>query len=178
MALSTRKTNMIIADHKAERFDTQTALLKHYKIDRKTLVKILEGITTTNAHVVEAGVKYKNALNSLNNPVEKKAVENVVKIRTIADEIEDVVFEATLSNVKAVKNELKEENKEPTLYDRKTGQECLDKALITAGKASRHANSQVTVNTQTNVQNNTLELTEEEAQEKALALGVPLSALM
>jgi len=142
---------MIIADFKAGRFDTQSALLKHYKIDRKTLVKILEGISATNAHVVEAGVKYKNALNSLENPLEKKAVEIVVKERSIADQIEDEVFQATLSNVKAIRSEVKEENKELSLTDRKVGQETLDKALITAGKAARHANQQINVNTQNNI---------------------------
>jgi len=151
MALSTRRTNMIIADWKTGKFSSYYAISKHHKISQPKAKEILVNIPQSNTDIVEAGVAYEKAKNISNNLVEQKAIEIAVKERTISDQIEDVVFEATLSNVKAIKEEVREDNKELTLYDRKTGQEGLDKALVTAGKAQRFANSQVTVNTQNNL---------------------------
>lgn len=138
MALSTRKKNLIIADYKAGRFEKQTELLKHYKIDRKTLVKILEGISPTNTEIVDLGVAYESAKKSLKNPVEIKAIENVVKQRTIADDIEDLALSGTLANLRSVKAKIEKEEVE-TMQDHRHAQEVFDKALITAGKADRHA---------------------------------------
>jgi len=62
--------------------------------------------------------------------------------------------------------------------DLKNLAETVDKASVTLGINARHANSQVIVNNQNNLQQNTsIELTEEQAKKKALDLGVPLSAL-
>lgn len=132
---------MIIADHKAGRFETQKALLDHYKIDRKTLVKILEGISSTNTDIVELGVAYESAKKSLKNPVEIKAIENVVQQRTIADEIQDVVLSGTLANLRSAKSKIEREEVE-TMQEHRHAQELFDKALITAGKADRFAPKQ------------------------------------
>ena len=176
MALSTRKKNLIIADHKAGRFETQTALLKHYKIDRKTLVKVLEGISSTHAEIVEAGVVYESAKKSLKNPVEIKAIENVVKQRTIADDIKDEVLIGTLRNVKSISKKVESEQVE-SMQDHKHAQDAFDKALITAGAADRHApKSDTNIAVQTNVQNN-IELTEAQMQEELIKRGIPLDLI-
>lgn len=153
LALSTKKKNQIIADHKAGRFDTQTALLKHYKIDRKTLLKILGGISSTNKEIVELGVLYESAKRSLKSPVEIKAIENVVKQRTIADDIKDEVLSATLLNIKSVKKKIQSEEVE-SMQEHRHAQEMLDKALITAEIAPRFA-PKTDVNLVNAQQNNT-----------------------
>ena len=56
--------------------------------------------------------------------------------------------------------------------------EANDKLAVTLELAPRHANQQINVNTQNNIQTNTAVLSEDEAKKKALELGVPLSALM
>jgi len=152
MALSTKKKNLIIADHKAGRFDTQTALLKHYKIDRKTLLKILEGISSTNTDIVDLGVAYESAKKSLKNPVEIKAVENVVKQRTIADDIKDEALSATLLNIRSVKKKIQLEEVE-TMQEHRHAQETIDKALISAEVVPRFA-PKVEVNNTNAQQNN------------------------
>lgn len=80
MALSTRKKNIIIADWKTGNYKQKDMLLKH-KIDRKTLMKVIEGILPTNAQAVEVLHNAKMVENSLKNPHELKAVQNVVDNR-------------------------------------------------------------------------------------------------
>ena len=159
MAITTNKKNKIIADWKTGKFSSQTALAKHYKVDPKTVKKILEGISTSNAELVEVGAIYENAKKSLKNPVEIKAVEKAVEERTIADEIESIIFDGTLSNVKGVKKDV--ERDEMEIIDRKIAQETFDKALITVGKANRHAQPTKIDNTnaqQNNKTNNNLQV--------------------
>jgi len=142
MALSTRKRNMIIADWKTGKFDNPSQVAKHYKIDRKTAGKIIEGISQDNTAIVEAGAIYENAKKSLKNPVEITAIETAVKEMTVADEIHSIVLDGTLENIKAVKKALTINDSDKdnvSLFDRKLGQETFDKALITAGKAPRFA---------------------------------------
>jgi len=58
------------------------------------------------------------------------------------------------------------------------GSKVVTETGMNLGVIPRHANSQINVNTQNNLQQNTnIELTEEQAKKKALDLGVPLSAL-
>ena len=133
MAISTKKKNQIIADHKAGRFDTQQQLLKHYQVDRKTLVKILEGISSTNTDIVEAGIAYENAKKSLKNPVEEKAVEKAVdeKIKHM-----DFFKNATLKNASVM---MKKVDDKMAIHEHKAVQETLDKGMISMGLAERHA---------------------------------------
>lgn len=146
---------MIIADWKTGKFKNPSQLASHYKVDRKTVGKIIEGISQEHTAVVEAGAIYEKAKKSLKNPVEITAIEKAVEEMTIADEIESVVNEGTLINVRGVKEVLTEHKEQMNMYDRKTAQETLDKALITSGKASRHASQKtdISVNNQ-NIQNN------------------------
>ena len=96
MALTTNRKNKIIADHKAGRFKSNTALAKHYKVDPKTVKKITMGISQENAEAVEAGVIYENAKKSLKNPVEIKAIETAVKEKTKEERMRDIVLDNTL----------------------------------------------------------------------------------
>jgi len=90
-------------------------------------------------------------------------------------------IDKALSKTITIKEEGKEDREEEIEHsskDIKEYVEAIDKASITLGVNARHANSQVVVNTQNNLQQNTnIELTEEQAKKKALDLGVPLSAL-
>lgn len=137
MAISTNKKNKIIADWKTGKFKSKTSLAKHYKVDPKTVGKIIGELEPVNAELVEVGAMYENAKKSLKNPIEIKAVEKAVEERTIADEIEGIVFDGTLLNVIGIKKEV--ESADLEMQDRKYAQETLDKALITVGKAARFA---------------------------------------
>jgi len=65
-----------------------------------------------------------------------------------------------------------------TMNDIYQGSKVVTETGMNLGVIPRHANSQINVNTQNNLQQNTnIELTEEQAKKKALDLGVPLSAL-
>lgn len=90
-------------------------------------------------------------------------------------------IDKALSKTITIKEEGKEDREEEVEHsskDIKDYVEAIDKASITLGVNQRHSNSQVVVNNQNNVQQNTsIELTEEDAKKKALELGVPLSAL-
>jgi len=150
MALSTRKKNQIIADWKAGRFISYYAIAKHYQISNPTAKEILVNIPQSNTDIVEAGVTYEKAKKLNKNLIEVKAIEALVKERTIADEIQDIVLSGTLANLKSVKSKIEKEEVE-TMQDHRHAQELFDKALITAGKADRHA-PKIEVNTQNNQQ--------------------------
>lgn len=141
MALSTRKINQIKAEWKAGKYKTAYAVSKAHKIDTKTASKIIDGISQSNADIIEVCVVAENAKNSVKNPIERKVIEAMVKERTIADEIEDSVLDGTLMNVKSVNRKLQSEEVE-NMQDHRHAQVTLDQALITAGKANRHAPKQ------------------------------------
>lgn len=144
MAITTNKKNKIIAEWKAGRYKSAYAIAKAHGISDKTAMKIIDGTSQSNADIVDVCVKAEHAINSVRNPIEKRAIEQLVKERSIADQIESIVMDGTLANVKKIKEEIEGENK-VSLYDRKTAQEAFDKALITAGKAQRFATQQINV---------------------------------
>lgn len=151
MALSTRKVNQIKAEWKAGKYKSAYAIGKVHGIDRKTAEKIIEGISQSNADIVDICVIAENAKNSLKNPVEKKVIEAMVRDRTIADDIKDCALETTLLNIRSVKKKLELEQVK-TMQEHRHAQETIDKALISSGNADRHAKSgDVNVNSQTNV---------------------------
>ena len=156
MALSTRKKNQIIADWKTGKFSSYYAVAKHYKISQPKAKEILVGIPHSNADIVEVGVVYEKAKKISKNLVEQKAIENAVKERTIADEIEGIIFDGTLDNMKGTAEDVK--RKDIELSDRKIAQETFDKGLITVGKAARHAPKTEITNTNA-TQNNTKRVT-------------------
>lgn len=95
MALSTRKQNIIIADWKTGKYKNPNALAKAHKIDRKTALKLVDGISTENASTVEAGVKYELE-KSRKNPAEKAAIEKAVKEKTAEERMRDLVLDNSL----------------------------------------------------------------------------------
>jgi hypothetical protein len=95
MALSTRKKNIIIADWKTGKYKNPNALAKAFKIDRKTALKLVDGISSENASTVEAGVKYELE-KSQKNPAEKMAIEKAVKEKTAEERMRDIVMDNTL----------------------------------------------------------------------------------
>lgn len=140
MALSTRKKNQIIADWKAGRFTSYYAIAKHYQISNPTAKEILVNIPQSNTDIVEAGVTYEKAKKLNKNLTEVKAIEALVKERTISDEIKDCGLEATLANIKSVKKKLELEEV-TTMQEHRHAQETIDKAMITSDNAPRHARS-------------------------------------
>ena len=159
MALSTKKKNIVLAMWKTGKFRSFTSIAKHYKISPKTAQKIIGDTAHSNEDAVNLFTQVEHIKKSSKNPHEIKAIESVAKERTIADQIEDEVLGATLANVKGIKKVLDsgkvakvvtegqgmgtsmsravEFDMGPEHY--KAAQEGLDKALITAGKAARHA---------------------------------------
>jgi len=131
MAISTRKTNLIIAAWKTGKFKTPYAVGKEFKIDRKTAQKIIDGIPQSNADIVEASVVVENAKKSLKNPVEIEAIEREVKRRTeltkTKDLIEEIAFKSTLKNVVKVNTDL--DSKLLSSSDRNNHQRTLKAAL-------------------------------------------------
>lgn len=109
------------------------------------------------------------------------ADENIRRKNLVYGLAEKILSNIDKSVSQKIKDEEGKETEEEILLDSKSAKEyieAVDKASITLGVSQRHANSQVVVNNQNNMQQNTnLELTEEDAMKKALELGVPLSAL-
>lgn len=138
MAISTKRKNQIIAEWKAGLFSSYNSIATTYKIDPKTVKKILDGISQSNTAVVEVGVVYENAKKSIKNPNEIKAIEKAIIERTIADDIQDLVLSGTLLNLKSIVKKIEAEEVE-TMQEHRHAQETFDKALITSGKADRHA---------------------------------------
>ena len=138
MAISTKRRNQIIADWKAGRFKSYYAVAKHYKISEPTAKNILADISQSNADIVDVGVAYEKAKKLSKNLVEVRAIEKLVKERTIADEIEECSLSGTLLNVKSVKKKIEAEEVE-TMQEHRHAQETFDKAMITSGKAARFA---------------------------------------
>lgn len=164
MALTTNRKNKMIADWKTGKFKNPTALAKHHKVDRKTAQKVIGELTASNSDIVEIGALYENAKKSLKNPVEIKAVEKAVEERSLADEIEGIIFDGTMINVTGVKNDLSKEGADISMFDRKQAQETFDKAMITVGKANRHAPKQeINLAQQTNTQIKRVSITKRSA---------------
>lgn len=156
MALTTNKRNKIIAEWKAGLFISYNSVAVSYKIDPKTVKKILDGISQSNTDIVEVGAIYENAKKSIKNPNEIKAIEKAITERTIKDEIKDLALATTLANIRSVKNKIEREEVE-TMQDHRHAQETIDKALISSGVADRHAPKQ-DINL-TNAQQNNTEIT-------------------
>lgn len=175
MALSTRKKNIIRAEYRAGKYANPSQAAKAHGIDRKTAVKILEGVTPENAALVEAAVIVESTKNSLKNPVDRAAVEAEVKSRLSDEELRAKVDDATLKVLEGVSKLLEKGTKsivvkdsygpgvvvnremesDLTPGDYKDVQDTVDKASLTLGVNQRHASQQLNVNTQNNQINET-----------------------
>ena len=161
MALTTNKKNKIIAEWKAGLFTSYNAVATTYKIDPKTVKKILDGISQTNTDIVEAGAIYETAKKSIKNPNEIRAIEKAIKRDLSAEELKLDIYEAQSLAVQRVK-ELLTSNKKIVAMKLKNGefdtvekheielspqdlQTCIDgidKASITLKVNERHAPKQ------------------------------------
>jgi len=170
VAFSTRKKNVIIADWKTGAF-TKKELEKKHKTTFKTLAKLLDGISADNADAVVVLHEAEMIRNSIKNPVELKAVENVVKhslkVTNMTTKVLDKL-DAYLDKGKAQKvvtegmgmGASKATVIETDLQakDFKDAIETIDKASITLNVNERHANSKVEVNNQNQQINNNLKV--------------------
>lgn len=138
MALTTNKKNKIIAEWKAGLFKSYYAVAKHYKITQETAKKILLNITQSNTDIVAAGVMYETSKKLTKNLVEVKAIEKAVKELSIADQVEAEAFSATLENIRSVRKKIQLEEVD-NMQDHRHAQATIDQALISVGKAARHA---------------------------------------
>ena len=162
MALSTKKKNIIIADWKTGAF-TKKELEKKHKISFKTLDKLVSGISLSNAEAVVVLHGAEMVKNSIKNPVELKAVENVVKSRLKVDDISskllNLVEKKIDNNVKyeKVNAGMGVQNLEPTeleSIDFKNLADTIDKVSITMGVNERFSSSKVEINNANNQQTN------------------------
>ncbi len=166
MAISTKKKNIIIAEWKTGIYKSKTALAKEYKLDPKTVTRILTGISQDNTDIVEVGVIAENAKKSLKNPIELRAVEKAVKTLT---ESEALINNLTVQALQGIQEVLKDKKvKKPikmkngdfdiieqvdhdlTPIDFKNCIDGIDKASVTLGVNERFSSSQVQVNNQNN----------------------------
>ena len=133
MAISTKKTNMVIASWKTGSFKSYTAIAKHFKISTKTAQKIIGDNAQDNADVVALGIEYEKAKKSTKNPHEIKAIEKVVD-----DATKHLEFfkQATLKNASVM---MKKVDEKMPIHEHKAVQDTLDKGLISMGLAERHA---------------------------------------
>lgn len=161
---------LLVADHHTGYY-TQRELSKKYDVSTATVNKLTKGLEPKHTDKVNAIVTATRELNK-ESEQEVNAVQLIVNKQLTREELIYGNAEKLAGKINTMADQI------DTPSDLKTLSEANDKLAVTLKVAERHANSQVTVNTQTNIQNNTLELSEEEAKEKALSLGVPLSALM
>ena len=158
MALTTNKKNKIIAEWKAGLFTSYNAVATTYKIDPKTVKKILDGISQTNTDIVEAGTIYETAKKSIKNPNEIRAIDKAIQRDLSSDKLKLDIYEAQSLAVQRVK-ELLTSNKKTIAMKLKNGefdtvenhevelspqdlQTCIDgidKASITLKVNERHA---------------------------------------
>ena len=159
MALSTRKKNTIVADWKTGKYPSFYAIAKHYKIDKKTAKKLLEGISKENAHIVEVLTMAESAKKSLKSPLELNAVEKAVKERLQVNRICSKVLdgiEGFIDGGKAQKVIVTGDIIEHDIQadDYKKLAEAVDKVSVTQVVNDRFSNSQVNIqNNNTNNQN-------------------------
>lgn len=139
------------------------------QISRKS--KIQQWQQGRNADYIEAKVKI----------VEKKTTENTTTLQVLDDIADEAIANKKLIyglTKKALKKASELLDQTENLYDVNTAVQLADRASLTLGVNPRHASQQITVNNQNTQITDNRKLTIEEAKQKALDLGVPLSALM
>jgi len=177
MAISTKKKNIIIAMWKTGEFKSATSIAKHYKISTKTAQKIISETSQDNEAIVDLGVQYEMAKKSTKNPHEINTIEKVVEERVKAS---NFIYDLTNLNLGQLGKHLTSNKKLEKINvgdgvqnfeevglgtsDYKNAQETIDKASITLGVNQRHANQQINVSTQNNM-NQVTEVTKENVKE-------------
>jgi len=168
--LSERQRNNILALWDTGSF-TKTAIAKKYKVSEKIIRNIVDGNAPKNKALVDEQLLLNERKKSELSPIEIKAVNNAVEVLEKNKEYIQRLTTLNLNGLEAMikrgsfKKPIKMKNgdfdvieqheQELTTVDYKNAQDTIDKAMITYGEAPRHANSQINVNTQNNMQQNT-----------------------
>lgn len=163
------RENLVLADFHTGYF-SQRELSKKYKVSTATINKITKGLEPKNKDKVNAIVKARTELNTQSEQ-EVNAVNTVVVEQTrranlvygATEKILQLSSDMAKKNKKQIVMKVKEYSKENgssesldmievglDANDLKNLADTVDKASITLGVNQRHANSQVTVNTQVN----------------------------
>ena len=140
MALITNKKNKIIAEWKAGVHKSYNSIAVQYKIDPKTVKKLLDGISQSNADIVEVGTMYEMAKKSIKNPNEIKAVEVAIQKKLTVEDYRDKVFDATGDILKGIHDFVKR-GKAQKVVTSKMGTSIVDVEL----QAIDYKNAQETV---------------------------------
>lgn len=169
---------------------TQNWLATNYNLSPATINKLCKGLTPKYKEKVNTVISIKSDLSkeseyqafTFDKEVNEqlrlkqlvfKASEKIIKKAT------EIIDNGTVDEKVGVGDGVQQfEPRKINPADVKNLADAVDKASITLGINQRHANSQVTVNNQNNIQNNNIPLTLEEAEKEALALGVPLEVLI
>jgi len=151
MAISTKKRNKIIAEFKTGAYSLN-ALAKKHKVAVNSVKKFCDGIEKENAELVELCLQTESA-KCTKNEQDLRAVEEVVKNRLQVYDISNSILKGVEKLVRGGKaQKLLADGAivecDLQAKDYKELQEAVDKASVTLGINARHANQQV------NIQNN------------------------
>jgi len=169
--LTDEQRELILADWHTGQYSHST-LGKKYNTSHVTIGKIVKDIEPKHAEKVTAQIAINTELAEASYN-EVTAIETIVKEKTKHLQF---INNLTLKNLQVMGKKIDEDL---TMIDHKAVQDTIDKAAITLKVADRHSPKQdINIQNTNATQNNIQPLTEDEAKNKALSLGVPLSALM
>lgn len=177
---------------------TKTELAKAYKISDVMVGKIVGRDEPKNSDIVEASLLIEKAKKFEKSSAEISAIEQAVKYRLQkefnADNNKIKVFD-TASKILQKVNDLLDKGKKQSVttanlgdgiveaniietdlqsVDYKNAIDTVDKVAVVMEVAPRHANQQINVNTQTNVNNNKIVLSREEMEVELKKRGLPI----
>ncbi len=178
----------ILSDYHTNKY-SQRELSKKHSVSLGTISKLTKEVNPKNEHIVNAQIEVLKGeselsdteMNAVMNTANKEARRlNLVfgAVEKAVKKMDDIIESGYVEDKINVGDGMQKfEKRALNTSDVKSAIDGYDKASVTLKVSDRFANSQVVVNTQTNLQNNAVQLTSEEAKKVALDLGVPLSAL-
>lgn len=126
-------------------------IAKDFEVSTATVHKLVKDLTPKLKDELKAEIAIKS----------KVLGESESLVKAFNDEVnekmrnKEFLNNATLKNISTM---IKKVNEETTIGEHFTAQQTIDKAAITLELAPRHANQQINVQTNTEVNNNTLEI--------------------
>ncbi len=152
MALSTKKKNLIIAEWKAGKYPSYSAVSTAWGISRPTAKRLLGEIDKDNMSIVEAGVLYKTGLGVTKTLQELKAVEKLVEERISTLKSDNELVDNNRKIAKMLQSVIVKNKDDINVTNlRNVSGTIKDIESIANPSASK---SDTQVNVQTNVQNN------------------------
>lgn len=155
--LTDKQRELLLADHHTGHY-TQRELARKYDVSTRTVNNIVKGVEPKHTEKV-------NAIMSVARDLSQESSTEVNAVATIVNkkiDREKLIF----GNAEKLANKLfTMADQIDTPNDLKTLAEANDKLAVTLKVAERHANSQVTVNTQNNVNQEHIEITKETVKE-------------